>query len=70
MIVLKLLFMIVQHSVTYQFAEHAVNANNSQASRRWNLYIMKKMIILQLQAATSNHFEGTVAILETNREDL
>ena len=56
-------------SVTYQFAEHAVNVNNSQAVGD-GTFILEENDKLQLQAATSNHFEGTVAILETNREDL
>ena len=55
--------------VTYQFAEHTVNVNNSQAVGD-GTFILEENDKLQLQAATSNHFEGTVAILETNREDL
>jgi hypothetical protein len=44
-------------SVTYQFAEHTVNVNNSQAVGD-GTFILEENDKLQLQAATSNHFEG------------
>ena len=56
-------------STTYQFAEHTVNTNNSQSIGD-GTFVLEENDKLQLQAATADHFEGTVAILETNREDL
>jgi len=56
-------------STTYQFAEHTVSSSNSQSIGD-GTFVLEENDKLQLQAATADHFEGTVAILETNREDL
>ena len=54
-------------SRAYQFAEHTVNAGNSQSVSDGSI-ILEENDKLQLQAASGNIFEGTCAILEINRD--
>ena len=51
---------------TYQFAEHTVNSGNSKSISDGTI-ILEESDKLQLQAATADVFEGTVAILEFDR---
>tara|TARA_R110000787_G_scaffold17902_1_gene55359 strand:- start:58 stop:402 length:345 start_codon:yes stop_codon:yes gene_type:complete len=58
--------------VTYQFAQHSINSGTSQAVGD-GTFILEENDSLKLQAVGSNsgdHFQGTIAILEINREDL
>ena len=50
----------------YQFAEHTVNAGNSQSVSDGSI-ILEENDKLQLQASSSDIFEGTVSILEFDR---
>lgn len=61
---------IYDNSVTtaFQFAEHTVNAGNSQSISDGTI-ILEENDKLQLQADAINVFEGTCAILEINRSD-
>lgn len=61
---------IYDNSVTtaFQFAEHTVNAGNSQSISDGTI-ILEENDKLQLQAASGNIFKGTCAILEINRSD-
>ena len=51
----------------YQFAEHTVNAGNSKSVSDGTI-ILEENDKLQLSAASGNIFEGTVSILEFDRE--
>ena len=53
-------------SRAYQFAEHTVNAGNSKSVSDGTI-ILEENDKLQLSAATSDVFEGTVSILEFDR---
>ena len=54
-------------TTAFQFAEHTVNAGNSQSVSDGAI-ILEENDKLQLQAASGNIFEGTCAILEINRD--
>ena len=54
-------------TTAFQFAEHTVNAGNSQSVSDGSI-ILEENDKLQLQAASGNIFEGTCAILEINRD--
>jgi len=53
-------------SRAYQFAEHTVNSGNSKSVSDGTI-ILEENDKLQLSAATSDVFEGTVSILEFDR---
>ena len=59
---------IYDNSVTtsFQFAEHTVNSGTSKSIADGTI-ILEENDKLQLQAATADIFEGTVAILEFDR---
>ena len=59
---------IYDNSVTtsFQFAEHTVNTGTSKSIADGNI-VLEESDKLQLQAATADVFEGTVAILEFDR---
>ena len=59
---------IYDNSVTtsFQFAEHTVNSGTSKSIADGTI-ILEESDKLQLQAATADIFEGTVAILEFDR---
>ena len=59
---------IYDNSVTtsFQFAEHTVNTGTSKSIADGTI-ILEESDKLQLQAATADIFEGTVAILEFDR---
>ena len=54
-------------TTAFQFAEHTVNAGNSQSVSDGAI-ILEENDKLQLQAASGNIFEGTCSILEINRD--
>tara|TARA_A100000171_G_C2025620_1_gene93249 strand:+ start:243 stop:572 length:330 start_codon:yes stop_codon:yes gene_type:complete len=51
---------------SYQFAEHTVNAGDSQSVADGAI-ILEENDKLQVQAATADRFEGTASILEFDR---
>ena len=53
-------------TTSFQFAEHTVNSGNSKSIADGTV-ILEESDKLQLQAATADIFEGTVAILEFDR---
>ena len=53
-------------TTSFQFAEHTVNSGNSKSIADGTI-ILEESDKLQLQAATADVFEGTVAILEFDR---
>ena len=53
-------------TTSFQFAEHTVNSGNSKSIADGTI-ILEESDKLQLQAATADIFEGTVAILEFDR---
>ena len=53
-------------SRSFQFAEHTINAGNSQSVSDGTI-ILEENDKLQLQAASADIFEGTVSILEFDR---
>lgn len=53
-------------SRSFQFAEHTINAGNSQSVSDGTV-ILEENDKLQLQAASADIFEGTVSILEFDR---
>jgi hypothetical protein len=53
-------------STSFQFAEHTVNTGTSKSIADGTI-ILEESDKLQLQAATADVFEGTVAILEFDR---
>ena len=59
---------IYDNSVTtsFQFAEHTVNTGTSKSIADGTI-VLEESDKLQLQAATADIFEGTVAILEFDR---
>jgi len=54
-------------TTAFQFAEHTVNAGDSQSVSDGSI-ILEENDKLQLQAASGNIFEGTCSILEINRD--
>jgi len=54
-------------SRAYQFAEHTVNSGDSKSVSDGTI-ILEENDKLQLSAASGNIFEGTVSILEFDRE--
>ena len=54
-------------TTAFQFAEHTVNAGNSQSISDGSV-VLEENDKLQLQAGSANIFKGTCAILEINRE--
>jgi hypothetical protein len=53
-------------TTSFQFAEHTVNSGDSKSLADGTI-ILEENDKLQLQAATADIFEGTVAILEFDR---
>ena len=51
----------------YTFAKHTIAANESQSVSDGSI-VLEENDILRVQAASANDIEGTVAILEINRE--
>ena len=60
---------IYDSSVTTQFtfAKHTINSNESQSVSDGTI-ILEENDILRVQAASANDIEGTVSILEINRD--
>ena len=60
---------IYDNSVTTQFtfAKHTINASNSQSVSDGSI-VLEENDILRVQAASADDIEGTVAILEINRD--
>ena len=60
---------LYDNSVTtaFQFAEHTVNSGDSKSIADGSI-VLEENDKLQLQAATADIFEGTVSILEINRD--
>ena len=60
---------IYDNSVTTQFtfAKHTIAANESQSVSDGTI-ILEENDILRVQAASANDIEGTVSILEINRD--
>tara|TARA_R110000787_G_C13125582_1_gene415424 strand:+ start:50 stop:385 length:336 start_codon:yes stop_codon:yes gene_type:complete len=56
------------NTTQYQIAQHTINAGNSQGIAD-GTFILEENDVLRLQAQQADHFTGTVAILEMNRED-
>jgi hypothetical protein len=54
-------------TTSFQFAEHTVNSVVTSKSMADGTIILEENDKLQLQAATADIFEGTVAILEFDR---
>ena len=60
---------IYDNSVTTQFtfAKHTINASNSQSVSDGSV-VLEENDVLRVQADSANDIEGTVAILEINRD--
>tara|TARA_B110000483_G_scaffold234690_1_gene305135 strand:+ start:308 stop:643 length:336 start_codon:yes stop_codon:yes gene_type:complete len=56
------------NTTQYQIAQHSVNAGDSQGIAD-GTFILEENDVLRLQSSNADHFSGTVAILEMNRED-
>jgi hypothetical protein len=54
-------------STQFTFAKHTIAANNSQSVADGSI-VLEENDVLRVQAASADVIEGTVAILEMNRE--
>ena len=56
------------NTTQYQISENVINSGNSQGIAD-GTFILEENDVVRLQAQDLDHFSGTIAILEMNRED-